>query len=799
MPQSLELGSRDWLPVAIALASIGALAVLWSLYRSPVRGWAIWLATLCKLIAIASVALYLVEPLLRSTRPKPGANSLEVVVDNSRSMSIRASGQSDSLEDKLKPVLQHDANWHTRAAQDFSVRLYAFDSRLHALDTFDQIQFDGNSSSLGGAIETLKERYADQPSAGILVFTDGMSTDALPAHISQAAESSLPIFPIVDLGRGQLRDISVSDPTVTQSAFELAPVQVEATIQCLGLKDQTLTVRLIDEEGKSVEEQSLRADSDSFQKRVRFRYRPKEPGIQFVRLRAMLKSEDDSENLSAQSRSEVTSANNTRLLAIDRGGGPYRILYMAGRTSWDFKFFKRAVEEDQELRLAGLIRIAKKEAKFNFRDRAVDATNPLFAGFEEDQEATEKYDQPILLRIGVRDEDELKSGFPKTEEDLYKFDGIVLDDIESSFFSQEQMLLIRQFVSSRGGGLLMLGGSESFERGGYRDTPIGDLLPVYLRNATTSTGVDVSPLSQSDAAGVDKASVTFRLTREGGLEPWMRLRANETDEAKRLSEMPKFAAWNRVQDVKPGASVFAVISGEGVDATPAMIAHNFGRGRVGALTIGDMWRWTMRRPNEETNDLAQCWRQLARWLTADVPRRLVVEIKAPTDTTAPHTITLRARDENFHPLDNAAFEAVVMPPDGKLVAVDVTADREQPGVYRAQFWSQSDGAYLLSVKASAADGSFVSEVETGWSAEPSALEFRNLVPNLSGLAALAKESGGELVDIDDLEQFISSLPTRQVPITETRVEPLWHRTSWLVLTVACLCAEWGLRRWRGLP
>ncbi len=471
IPDTLELGSRDWLPAAVALLVVGTSAIAWSLWRSPVKGFTIWLSSLCKLLAITSVALYLVEPQLRSTRPKPGANALAIVVDNSRSMSIRAPGQTSSLEDKLKRVLRMEADWHARAAQDFSVRLYGFDSRLRSLDSFEQLKYDGNNSELGDAIATLRERYANHPAAGILVFTDGMSTDAL-ATLSQG-ESQVPIYPVMDLGRDQLRDVSITDPTVTQTAFELAPVQIEATLRCLGCKDQLVTVRLFDEKGTSVSDQSIKVDSDDFEKRLRFQYRPQEPGIQFARLRAMLKTEDDPKEVELPSRQEVTVTNNTRLLAIDRGGGPYRILYVAGRANWDFKFFKRAVEEDQELRLAGLVRIAKKEAKFNFRDRSVSDTNPLFAGFEDDQEAAEKYDEPIMLRVGVREEGELKAGFPKTEEELFQFDALVIDDIEARFFTQEQMLLIRQFVSARGGGLLMMGGSDAFDRGGYRDTPVG--------------------------------------------------------------------------------------------------------------------------------------------------------------------------------------------------------------------------------------------------------------------------------------------------------------------------------------
>ncbi len=61
----------------------------------------------------------------------------------------------------------------------------------------------------------------------------------------------------------------------------------------------------------------------------------------------------------------------------------------------------------------------------------------------------------------------------------------------------------------------MLGGQESFRLGGYDHTPVGRMLPVYLYQAGA-----VSPVEDA----------RFNLTREGWLEPWMRLRSTENDE-----------------------------------------------------------------------------------------------------------------------------------------------------------------------------------------------------------------------------------------------------------------------------
>jgi uncharacterized membrane protein len=784
MLENYSLGSPHWLIAAVVLVAMAAFALAWGLIKCPARSLGVWFSALLKLVAIASIGLYLVEPLVRSERPQPGANLLAIAVDNSRSMGIRTPGATASFMDRLRTQLQPDAGWQKRAAQDFTIRRYAFDTRPRAIDGFDQLTFDGQSSAVGATIDQLTRRYAHRPSVGLLLITDGISTDELP--LTTAAGSSMPVYPIVDMRRSDVRDISVMDATATQSAFEIAPVRVEATIAADGLRGEEITARLLDEEGGTLATEKIMVDSDRYRKRVQFQTRPKQLGIQFVTVRARLSSEDDAKQPVADSRQEMTLENNSRLVAVDRGGGPYRILYVAGRTNWEFKFLRRALEEDEQLQCVGLIRIAKKEAKFSFRDRQVESINPLFAGFEnDDPDAKEQYDEPILLTLGVTDDDDaLKSGFPKTDEVLFRYDALILDDIEAKFFTPAQQLLIRRFVSERGGGLLMLGGPDTFDSGGYRDTPLADLLPVYLRG--------------NRGEAVDQ-SVAYRLTREGSLQPWLRLRPSETAEAQRLAGMPAFLTWNPVQEVKPGASILATLAIDEQRSLPGLVTQQFGNGRAAAFLLGDLWRWGLRREHSQNDDLAQTWRQIARWLTSDVLQRLHVEVQPATTLGKPTQLSITVRDERYKALDNAQLKIDVLQPDGILLPASAEPDRQRPGLYHARFWSNQDGPYVASIAAEQPDGTSIASREVGWTAEPSAAEFRVLTPDLAPLQELAQRSGGEVVDIDDLERFAASLPTRQVPVREVRVEPVWHRSLWLLLSVCCLCGEWAIRRLRGLP
>ncbi len=123
-------------------------------------------------------------------------------------------------------------------------------------------------------------------------------------------------------------------------------------------------------------------------------------------------------------------------------------------------------------------------------------------------------------------------------------------------------------------------------------------------------------------------SYRLSLTREGWLEPWVRLRGAEDDERKRLARMPPFQTLNAVRGVKPGATVLAVSTADGERPMPALVEQRFGRGRCGALLIGDLWRWGLRRPPEPEQDLDKAWRQIVRWLVADVPQRVEVDLDA---------------------------------------------------------------------------------------------------------------------------------------------------------------------------
>src|SRR4029434_606496 len=356
---------------------------------------------------------------------------------------------------------------------------------------------------------------------------------------------------------------------------------------------------------------------------LRFQIRPEKTGVIFYRLNVSAKKHPED---------EATFANNETVVTVDRGSGKQRILYVSGRPNWEYKFLSRALAADDQIQLVGLIRIAKREPKFEFRGRAGESSNPLFRGFDKKSEETERYDQPVLVRLNTRDEFELRGGFPKLAEDLYAYHAVILDDLEAEFFTPDQMTLLQKFISERGGGFLMLGGAESFQQGKFHRTPIGDLLPVYL---------DQPPEAKATS------ELRLSLTREGWLQPWARLRNNESDEKTRLGEMPPFQVLNRVRGIKPGASVIAEVSDGRGNQQPAVVVQRFGNGRSAALTIGDVWHWGL-HDEAMHRDMDKAWRQVVRWLVAGVPERIDPQTEQKRgEPNQPVVLQVRVRDPKF--------------------------------------------------------------------------------------------------------------------------------------------------------
>jgi uncharacterized membrane protein len=780
---SLVWGSPQWMLGAAIVMGVAVLALLWSYGRAPVRRSVKLTAALLKGIGFAALALSLVEPLLTGLKPRRGANAFVILADNSQSMLIRDGQDTKTRGEWLRERLAKENRWNTRLEQDFDVRRCVFDSHLRATEGFDALTFDGVGSSVTTSLSAIARRFRGLPIAGVLLLTDGNRTDTEDIDWSQLP----PIYPVAPPSRGVAKDIGVSQVSISQTNFEAAPAVVRADVSVAGYSGQSIVAAITDESGKKVERLEAKAPYEDKPLSFRFQFRPEHKGISFYSVRAFAASEEKAQAPATDvpASGEQTLANNSRLVVVDQGGGPYRVLYVGGRPNWEFKFLRRALSDDDQVQLLGLLRIAKRQPKFDFRDSRDRSASKLFEGFDHpDPDTAERADQPVLIRLGVIDEVELRDGFPKSADELYRYHAIVIDDLEAAFFTPDQLALVRNFVSQRGGGLLMLGGLDTFAEGKYDRTPVGELLPVYLDRSVPSP---------------DDVEYRLSLTREGWLQPWVRIRRTEEEEKQRLADMSGFRTISRSSGIKPGAVVLAEVIDRGDNKVPALVAQQFGKGRVGAMMIGELWRWGMHRADPAESDLERSWRQTVRWLVADVPGRVNISVRPKPEVSSPAVeLRVQVRDASYLPLDNAKVALKIHLPNGEDLTLDAEPDGREAGSYAATYMTKLPGAYRVVASATAPDGAAVGEREAGWAAQPAADEFARLQPDRDFLQTIASKTRGEVVDGDRLESFVASLSARDAPITEPWISPLWHQPLYFLIAIACLSAEWGIRRVNGL-
>ncbi len=169
-------------------------------------------------------------------------------------------------------------------------------------------------------MRNIAERYQGQPLSGVLVLTDGNATDLPDGKLNAAGLP--PVYPVV-IGRDDpIKDISLQKVAVSQTAFEDAPVNIQADVAKGGYSGRDIVAQLL-----------------RFQTAKRCRNRPcaragtrncfrsglnlsrRKPGISFYRVRVSAQDELGQFD-KPETSTEATLANNSRVHRGEPRQGP---------------------------------------------------------------------------------------------------------------------------------------------------------------------------------------------------------------------------------------------------------------------------------------------------------------------------------------------------------------------------------------------------------------------------------------------------------------------------------------------
>jgi hypothetical protein len=305
-------------------------------------------------------------------------------------------------------------------------------------------------------------------------------------------------------------------------------------------------------------------------------------------------------------------------------------------------------------------------------------------------------------------------------------------------------------------------------------------------------------------AGTDSvpffAEMKVELTPAGQSHPVTQIAPTEQASAEKWKTLPELSTFNPISQIKPGATSLLTATGRDLRNRQIVLAHQrYGRGKSVAFTVQDSWIWQMHADiplEDQTHETL--WRQLLRWLVADVSPE--VSITASKDRVSPgETVTLTAEvdDDRYLKLNNAQVTADVTGPTGvhQSVPLDWTVSRD--GEYRGTFTPAAEGFYQIKVDAKEG-GKFLPGGETYVQAAPLSTEYFDAEMHAPLLKRIADETGGRFytpATVSTLPEDVSYTQSGAAVIEE---KDLWDMPVIFLLLVGLVGAEWGYRRKRGL-
>jgi uncharacterized membrane protein len=456
---------------------------------------------------------------------------------------------------------------------------------------------------------------------------------------------------------------------------------------------------------------------------------------------------------------ESITENNVRSVLVSPAGRKRRILVLAGAPGYEHSFLARALAQDPSLEIDSVVRKGKDDLGGD----------------------------TFLIQAGGGRGGMLTTGFPLKRDALFTYDAVLIGNVEGEFFSREQLVMLADFVSVRGGGLVVLGGRTFLQRG-IAGSALEEALPLELNDRRGG-----APARALDGEG-SVPTHAVALTSEGAAHPIMRIGQTPDETRKLWTSLPALPAIAPVGGPRPGATVLAVTTSPGAGQVPLVAVQRYGRGRSMVFSGEASWRWRMLRPSTDRS-YELFWRQAVRWLTGDALDPVALAVSGGIAAGDGVAVELEARDGSYEPVADATVEATLTVPGGHTSPLALRPSGI--GKHGASFVPDTPGLYR--VRAEARKGATLLGAADQWfqvgGHDP---EFADPRLNEGFLRRVARQSGGEYVTAAEVSRIVGALSAAVPQTLEPVRRDLWHEPWTFAVVIALLASEWILRRRWGL-
>jgi uncharacterized membrane protein len=721
----------DILLLIIAFAAAVSI-VIWLYFKvappmSNVVRWILIALRICLFIVLALL-------LMNISWTSPSSVSVEknviIAVDDSASMEIKDIGAdlenaSSRREIQNRLIFGEGSGLiNTISKAEAQPRVFAFSEDFRQIPANKGIETaEGGITSFNHLFTKLNAAVNDQTSA-IIIVSDGVDNGGGGL---QGKYGNLNI-PIYTIGVGS--EIPPADIRVSRV---LAP--------SLALRDKTVTVTLIiGQDGfgghetewvLTLNDEIIRRENikfDTLKKEIRFELVPDREGLLSYSIFIPVEA------------GEFSSNNNRHDFKLEVAPEQIKVLLAFSRPSWDYAFLYRNLIRDK-----GLV---------------VESVLPVKASDSIDW-------NEIAGKIN-------------------DYDVVILGNIDLAAIPRESADSFADYITRRGGGLILLGGPETFSSANKVNTSLASLLPFTLIPSENSYRLNKMKISLPAKSLSHPIFKSRWWTREELAKAW--------------NDAPNLRAVNRVSELVPGAEVLASLVFESTEY-PLAVLRNSGDGRVMAWTTDDGWRFdfAMRSIESPYYLYRDIWAETIRYMAGrQTSRQLNVSVIGDEIVAGKLTI-LQAQliDPSLLGLDSLTLQAEIKSDEGYAKTVKLNRVPGSDSVFRSAVTFDYPGRYLIKSQANRGDivlGVDKKEIDVAvWD-----LEMKEIRMNRELLETVASETGGTFFSYDSADQVGAKLDLKPEVLREVRRNQLIQWPGMIFICIILLTAEWMIRRKSGL-
>src|SRR6516165_4618039 len=618
--------------VGLGLALVVLLLLARRFARSPsARRWPLLVLRAAVLATLVLILLNLVS--VSVARLPPRAPEIIYLVDCSRSMAL---DRPVARLDVVKQAIVRSGRLTTTSPPP-RVRMYRFGEGLAATTNLSELSPSDDATRLLEALDRLPSHFADRMPAGVVIFSDGRTSET--AGFEEIAAGyrrlgvPLHVYPVGDPVTG---DVAIENLIAPREAAAGTTVPIRVLVRSRGYGEQRAEVR------------------------IRLQAEPNRPPL--ATLPITLRDGSQTHELRVDQRvagpsqlvaevppmpGEAAEENNRVAFTIGARKQKVRVLYMEGTPNNEYHWVRDALVEDPNIECVAM------------------EVNQQYAA------------RQILYRV-----DDRRRGYPATREELFSYDVVICSDIARSAFTQQQIDWTAELVHKRGGGFAMVGGNTSFGAGFWDQTAWDKLIPVDMSGQANSPG-------RGTCWGLQ-----FKINVPKAAEdhPIWRIVDDPAKNRQVLARMPMFTGSNLIERIKPGAMALGYSDRAlpRVGVMPVFACESYGKGRTFAMTTDTTVDWGVyfERDWGENGDnryFRKFWRNVVLWLaenSAGANRRLRVETdKVLYRPGEPIQVSARAYDAKLEETQRYRLAARLRPagPGASTAALQEAALTPRPG------------------------------------------------------------------------------------------------------------------------